>query len=321
MIPADLSHFGFFVLPDYSMIAVTNAIEACRMANRCMGRDVYSWSVLGLDGEPVTASNGMTMAPMAALESVKPDIVFVCGGVDVRSKVGKPHLAALRRLARRSKNLGALCTGTFALAEAGLLNGYRCAVHWEDSAAIRAEFPAVKLVNELFVLDRDRLTCTGGIGPLDMVLFLIEKKLGRRIAEQVSLTFILDRIRDSGERQPVNEHDRLVPDQKTLRRAITLIDAQLSDPQPMHEIAAQLGISLRQLERLFRKHLDESPGAYAQKRRLKQAQAMLREKKLPVTNIALSCGFSSSAYFSAAYRSHFGYSPRMEQHVSARSRA
>jgi transcriptional regulator GlxA family with amidase domain len=321
MIPGDLSHLGFLLLPDYSMIAVTNAIEACRMANRCVGREVYTWSVLGLDDKPVTASNGMAMTPMLALDSVKPDIIFICGGVDVRSKTGKSHLTALRKLARRGKNLGALCTGTFALAEAGLLDGYSCAVHWEDSAAIRAEFPAVKLVNELFVLDRDRLTCTGGIGPLDMMLFLIEKKLGRRIAEQVSTTFILDRIRDSGERQPVNEHDRIAPDQKFLHRAIALIDAQISDPQPMHQIAAQLGISLRQMERLFRKHLDESPGAYAQKRRLKQAQAMLRAEKNPVTSIALACGFSSSAYFSAAYRSHFGYSPRMEQHVSARSRA
>jgi transcriptional regulator GlxA family with amidase domain len=319
MTPGDLSNFGFFLLPDYSMIAVANAIEACRMANRCVGREVYSWRVLGLDDKPVPASNGMTIAPMVPLDSTKPDIVFACGGVDVRSKTAKPHLTALRKLARRGVSLGALCTGTFALAEAGLLDGYRCAVHWEDSAAIRAEFPAVKLVNELFVLDRDRLTCTGGIGPLDMMLFLIEKKLGRRIAEQVSLTFILDRIRESGERQPVNEY-RIVPDH-TLNRAIALIEAQLADPQSMHEIATQLGISLRQLERLFRKHLNESPGAYAQKRRLKQAQAMLREKKLPVTNIALSCGFSSSAYFSAAYRSHFGYSPRMEQHVSARSRA
>ena len=320
MIAGDLSHFGFLVLPDYSMIAVMNAIEACRMANRCIGREVYRWSVLGLDEKPVKASNGMTMAPMEALDAVKPDLVFVCGGVDVRSRVSKPHIAALRKLARRGAALGALCTGTFALAEAGLLDGYRCAVHWEDSAALRDEFPGVKLVNELFVLDRDRLTCTGGIGPLDMMLFLIEKKLGRRIAEQVSVTFILDRIRESGERQPVNEHDR-IPNQKVLKDAIAMIEAQLADPKPMQDVAAALGISLRQMERLFRKHLDESPGAFAQKQRLKRAQDMLRQKKLPVTNIALACGFTSSAYFSAAYRSHFGYSPRMERHVSARSHA
>jgi transcriptional regulator GlxA family with amidase domain len=319
MIPGDLSHFGFLTLPDYSMIAVTNAIEACRMANRCLGREVYRWSVLGLDDKPVPASNGMTIAPTLPLDAVKPDMVFVCGGVDVRSKVTKPHLVALRKLARRGANLGALCTGTFALAEAGLLDGYRCAVHWEDSDAIREEFPLLKLVNELFVLDRNRLTCTGGIGPLDMMLFLIEKKLGRRIAEQVSLTFILDRIRESGERQPVNEHDRIIPNQKILADAITLIEAQLAEPKPMQDVAAEVGISLRQMERLFRKHLNESPGAFAQTRRLKRAQDMLRQKKLPVTNIALACGFTSSAYFSAAYRSHFGYSPRMERHVSARS--
>lgn len=314
---AQLSHFGFLTLTDYSMIAVTNAIEACRMANRCAGRRIYSWEVFGLGGTPVAASNGLTLAPTGALGQSNPDLVFVCGGVDVRSVVGKPLLGALRRIARNGTPLGALCTGSFALAEAGLLDGFRCAVHWEDAAVMRAEFPAVTIANELFVLDRNRLTCTGGIGPLDMMLHLIEAKLGRAIAEQVATSFILDRIRPSGAAQTPNLPASIAADQPLLARAVALIENRLDEGPPLAEVAAALGISLRQLQRLFRAKLGKSPALLAKELRLKRAQTMLQSRRLPVTAVALACGFHSSAYFSAAYHAHFGYSPRAERHIGA----
>lgn len=315
---ARLAHFGFLTLPDYSMIAVSSAIEALRMANRCAGRSIYSWSVHALNDTPVPASNGMAIGPTTALgRAAAPDLLFVCGGVDVRSVVGKPHLAALRRLARQGVPLGALCTGTFALAEAGLLDGYRCAVHWEDAASMRDAFPAIELVNELFVLDRNRLTCTGGIGPLDMMLHLIEAKLGRVIAEHVAVTFILDRIRPSGERQPIAAGDRVSPDQPVLARAMGMIESRLDEPGLPATIADELGISLRQLQRLFRAHLDETPAGFIKSLRLQRAQAMLQARDLPVTAVAMACGFGSSAYFASAYRAHFGYSPRAERQLRA----
>ena len=316
MIPAKLAHFGFLALPDYSMIALANAIEACRMANRCVGRAVYRWTLFGLDERPVRASNGLTMAPALALDRAHaPDLLFVCGGVDVRSAVSRGLRATLRRAARNGTPLGALCTGTFALAEAGLLDGYRCAVHWEDAAAMREEFPAIEVVNELFVLDRDRLTCTGGIGPLDMMLFLIEAKLGREIAEQVSVTFILDRIRGGAERQPIHEHDRVSLNHPLLGRAMAMIEDGVGEKQHPAEVAAALGISLRQLQRLFRAHLGESPASFIRRLRLKRAQTMLQLMKMPVTEVATACGFGSGAYFANAYRAHFGYSPRAERQI------
>jgi transcriptional regulator GlxA family with amidase domain len=152
-----------------------------------------------------------------------------------------------------------------------------------------------------------------------MMLSLIEAKLGRRVAELVSLTFILDRIRPSAERQPVHEHDRVVASQPLLAAAVKLIEARLAEKPAMGSIAGALGISVRQLERLFRAHLQTSPGAFAQQLRLNRAQSMLRQMQLPVTKVALACGFASSAYFSAAYRAHFGYNPRVERHVRPRS--
>src|SRR5579875_2754967 len=180
---AGLHRFGFLTLPNFSMIAFANAVEACRMANYVDNRAGYSWQVLTLDGSPARASNGLLLEPTLALDASAPfDVVLVCGGVDIRHAVSRRLSAALRRLARRRIALGALCTGTFALAEAGLLEGYRCAIHWENLPAIRGEFPNVTFVEDLFAIDRDRLTCTGGIAPLDMMLSLIRARLGGNLA-------------------------------------------------------------------------------------------------------------------------------------------
>ena len=312
--PAALSHFGFLLLPNYSMIAVANAIEALRMANRCAGRAVYRWSLYAAGEASVTASNGLSLgAAMAPESGPAPDILFVCGGLDVRSAVGRPVLAALRRAARAGTPLGALCTGTFALAAAGLLDEYRCAVHWEDMPAMSAEFPEIELVNELFVLDRNRLTCTGGTGPLDMMLALIEARLGRNVAEHVRAIFVLDRIRPSGERQPLDKDDRGHAGQPMLSRAMVMIEARLGEKQILGEIAGELGISLRQLQRLFRAHVGESPAAFIRARRLKRAQGMLQSLRVPVTDVAMACGFGSSTHFASAYHDYFGHPPRAER--------
>lgn len=309
---ASLSRFGFLTLPEYSMIAVANAIEACRMANRVAGAEIYSWQVLSIDGAPVAASNGLTLTPAARLDAAASDLIFVCGGVHVRAAVNRALLAALRRVARHGVPLGALCTGAFVLAEAGLLDGYRCAIHWENLAASREEFPDTEFAADLFVVDRDRITCTGGTAPLDMMLGLIEARLGRGFAEQVSAEFIHGRVRASTEHQPVAGHDRSRITQPLLLRAVGLIETSLEQKRPVEEIARQLDVSPRQLQRLFRRHMGKGPAAFAQELRLKRAQHLLRQMDMRVTEVALTCGFSSTAYFSSAYRGYFGHPPRAE---------
>ncbi len=197
---ASLHRIGFWTLPNYSMIALSNALEGCRMANYVTGREVYTWRVLTLDGASIPASNGLSLTPTHRISDAGPlDIVFVCGGVDVRHVVDAGIKHALRRLARQGVPLGALCTGTFALAESGLLDGYRCAIHWENLAAIREEFPKVDFAEDLFVIDRDRFTCTGGVAPLDMMLAMIDARLGGEVANKVSDEFIVERMRPAGQ--------------------------------------------------------------------------------------------------------------------------
>ncbi|HEV3179937.1 MAG TPA: AraC family transcriptional regulator, partial [Steroidobacteraceae bacterium] len=189
------SKFAFLTLPRYSMIALSNAVEPLRMANILTGQTVYEWSIVSLDGQPTPASNGLQLSPTIPLEPLGAvDILFVCGGVDVQAGVSPKLLAALKRLAERRVPLGALCTGGYALAKAGLLDRYRATIHWENLSALREAFPRIHLSDQLFSIDRDRFTCSGGVAPLDLMLHLVESKLGAHVSQLISEQFIVDRV-------------------------------------------------------------------------------------------------------------------------------
>lgn len=309
---ASLTRIGFLTLPNHSMIACANALEALRMANYVTEGELYSWRILTLDGTPAIASNGLSLSPTHALAEAGPlDLLLVCGGTDVRHAATPATADALRRLARRGVALGALCTGSFILAEAGLLDFYRCAVHWENLPALREEFPRITFVEEAFAIDRDRLTCTGGVAPLEMMLTLIEAKGGRALADKVSEQFIVDRAPRRAEKVVARPRP-LLPD-PTLARAVRLMEAAIEQPLGVSGIANRLGVSARQLERLFQRHLGVAPAAYQLRLRLERARELLRLSPLPVTDVGLACGFQSAAHFSTAYARHFGRPPSRER--------
>jgi len=172
------------------------------MANIVTAKSAYEWSIASLDGNPTSASNGLQMSPTIALDAIGTvDILFVCGGVEVKSAVSPQVLSALRRFADRRVPLGALCTGGYALARAGLLDKYKASIHWENLSALREEFPRILLNEQLFTIDRDRFTCSGGTAPLDLMLNLIKTRLGATVAQLISEQFILDRVRNDRDRQ------------------------------------------------------------------------------------------------------------------------
>lgn len=309
--PAPASAIKFLTLPNYSMIALSAALEACRMANYVTGRTAYSWQVVTADGTPVAASNGLALGPTVRLGDAGADLLLVCGGVDVRAAVSRPVEDALRCAARRGVALGSLCTGTFALAEAGLLDGYRAAIHWENLAAIREEFPDVAFADDPFVIDRDRLTCTGGVAPLEMMLAVIAASLGARIAEKVAEQFLVRRAPARQQRAALTQD--AAARFPALARAIEVMQKHLEAPLPLATIAAAASLSQRQLERLFRRCLATSPGAYYLALRLDRARELLRLSPLPVTDVALACGFQSPAHFSVAYGRRYGHPPRAER--------
>jgi AraC family transcriptional regulator, glycine betaine-responsive activator len=308
------SKFAFLTLPRYSMIAVSNAVEPLRMANIITGETVYDWSIVSLDGEPTPASNGLQLSPTVSLEKLGAvDILFVCGGVDVQAAVSAKTVAALRRLAERRVPLGALCTGGYALAKAGLLDKYRATIHWENLSALREEFPRIRLSDQLFTIDRDRFTCSGGVAPLDLMLHVVESQLGARVSQLISEQFIVDRVRSDRDRQYVPLRAQIGVSHESLIKVAQLMEDNIEKPLSLDEIAAATGLSRRQIERLFKRHLNCVPKRYYLQMRLRRARELLLQTSMPIIDITTACGFQSPPHFSRCYRAQFGCPPSSER--------
>ncbi len=308
-------HFGFFLVPDYSMIAFTSAIEPLRLANRDAGRQLYRWSIYTIDGLAERASNGLEITPDESLDNAG-DIstLFVCGGVNIAGAWSRQMQHSLRRIAKRKNiRLGALCTGSYLLARAGLLDGYRCTIHWENIASMREEFPNVRVTDELFTIDRDRITCSGGQASLDLMLKLIGDRHGNNLVTTISEQFMCERIRSSNDRQRIPLHLALGSNQPKLTEAVTLMEANIEEPISLDELSSYVGISRRQLERLFQKHLNCVPTRYYLNLRLNRARLLLLQTSKSIVDIALACGFISAPHFSKCYRDLFGIPPRDER--------
>lgn len=303
-------HIGFLLLQNYSMIAFANALEALRMANYLSRRELYRWTVVGSGGELVEASNGLRVDHGASLSTLDDcELVFVCGGVEVQSATTELVRADLRRRASRGQALGSLCTGTHALAAAGVLDGYRCAVHWENLAAIREAFPKVHFAQEVFLIDRDRSTASGGTAPLHLMLHLIRGHHGNKLAMDISEQFIVDRVRAPTDQQRLPQPECIGPGYEHLIEAAELMAANIEEPLTLSEIAAATGISLRQLERLFHRYYSMNPAQHYMNLRLRRARELLTHSSAPIMQITVACGFQSSSHFCKAYRALFGHAP------------
>ena len=309
--------YAFLTLANYSLIAVANAIEPLRMANRLVGREVYEWSIVTLDGQANAASGGLSLAPTEPLDKLGGvDILFVCGGINVRDAVSPALLSQLRRLAERRVPLGALCTGGYALAKAGLLDQFKATIHWENLSALREEFPRVRISDQLFTIDRDRFTCSGGTAPLDLMLHLIQLKLGSRISQLVSEQFIVDRVRKDTDRQYIPLRAQIGLSNRGLIRVAQLMEENIEKPLSLDKIAKATGLSRRQIERLFKRDLNCVPKRFYLEMRLRRARELLLQTAMPIMDVTTACGFQSPPHFSKCYRNQFGYPPSAERNVS-----
>jgi len=310
--------YAFLTLSNYSLIAVSNALEPLRMANRIAGQEPYEWRIVTLDGRPVPSSSGLELLPTQALDKIgAPDIVFVCGGVNVRDAVSPLLLSALRRLAERRIPLGSLCTGGYALAKAGLLDNLQATIHWENLSALREEFPRVRISDQLFTIDKDRYTCSGGTAPLDLMLNLIRLKLGARISQLVSEQFLVERVRSDKDRQYVPLRAQVGPSHRSLIKVAQLMEQHIEKPMSLDRIAKATGLSRRQIERLFKRHLNCVPKRYYLEMRLRRARELLLQTAMPIMDITTACGFQSPPHFSKCYRNQFGHPPSAERQNAA----
>lgn len=311
---------GFYLVPQFSMIAFASAVEPLRLANRVNGSGLFEFYNYSLDGRPVAASNGMTinvdgrLADQEALSAI-----FVCGGLDVQRYAPRALLTQLRRLAAAGTNVGAMCTGTHVLARAGLLAGYRCTIHWENLSSFHEEFPTVDVTSELFEIDRNRFTCAGGTAAVDMMLNLIALQAGHSIAAAVADQLIHHRIRDGHEGQRMGLRSRLGIAHPKLLAVLARMEDMIETPVDCRTLAAGVGLSSRQLERLFRKYLARTPSRYFLDLRLDRARFLLLQTALPILSVAVACGFVSAAHFSKCYRDRFERRPIDERQRQPRS--
>lgn len=307
-------HFAFLILDRFSLLCLAASIDPLRSANRMAGKEFYRWSLVSTDGQPVHASNDMAIDVAESIDTIgKCDIFFVCAGY--KSKVdGQAHLLAkLRERARMGGVLGGLSIGAHVLGQAGLLNGYDCTIHWENRASFQEEFPDCNCTGSVFEIDRNRYTSAGGTTSIDLMLQIINKDLGSRVANEVANQFQHERIRTNSDRQRVGPERDLGGKSEKLQRAVELMSQHLEDPISALEIAKRVGLSLRQVERLFLRHLSCTPGRYYMSVRLERARELLRHSNAPILDVALSTGFTSHSYFAQSYRSHFGCSPSEER--------
>ncbi len=311
---------GFLLLDNFTLISLASAVEPLRMANQLSGKELYRWHTLTQNGEPVCASDGLQITPDASLESAPAlDLLMVCGGIDIQHSVTREHLHWLQVQARHGRQMGAVCTGSWALAKAGALDGYECSVHWECLAAMQEAFPRACVSTRLFSIDRNRYTSSGGTAPLDMMLHLISREHGRELAAAISEMFIYERIRNEQDHQRVPLKHMLGTNQPKLQEIVALMEANLEEPIELDELASYVDVSRRQLERLFQKYLHCSPSRYYLKLRLIRARQLLKQTSMSIIEVASVCGFVSTPHFSKCYREYFGIPPRDERTGQAAS--
>lgn len=310
-------HLAFLVVDQFSMLCLAAAMDPLRSANRMAASDYYRWSLVSVDGEPVSASNGMMVNVDASIDNMgKCDILFVCAGYRLNIPGQSHMLAKLRERARRGGGIGALSIGSHILGQAGLLNGYNCTIHWENRASFQEAFPDVNCTGQVFEVDRDRYTSAGGTTSIDLMLHIIGEDFGSRVANEVANQFHHERIRTNADRQRVGPERDLGGKSAKLQKAVELMAEHLEEPLSALEIAKRVNLSLRQVERLFLRHLSCTPGRYYMSVRLERARELLRHTNAPILDVALSTGFTSHSYFAQSYRNHFGFSPSDERRAN-----
>ncbi|GAB3629710.1 AraC family transcriptional regulator [Pandoraea terrae] len=305
---------GVLLLSPCSPLTLGALIEPFSLANAARGETVFECRVFSCDGKPVTSPGGLPLPVHGGLPAdFSGHAMFVAAERAESSVHDTTLLPWLAALAGRRVALGGVHAGGHWLARAGVLDGYRATVHWEALGDFVERFDAVIASQQLFEIDRDRFTSSGGMATLDMTLTLIEQWVGRDLALRLSERLCLERVRPATERQRVPLAAQLGGQQPKLTEAIQLMEANLEEPLTTDEISRYVGLSRRQLERLFKQFLNALPSKYYLELRLMRAQRFLQRTDRSVVQIGLSCGFSSGPHFSTAYRARFGITPREER--------
>ncbi len=305
---------GFLLIPGFALMSYASAIEPLRAANLLSAKPLFDWTHISADSKPVNASSGAAIPCDGGLYPTPDlDLLLVCAGGNPAAFADSRVFAMLRRLDARGTSIGGVSGGPYILARARLMKDRHMTIHWEHAAALAEEFPDLMLSRALYIVDRDRLTCAGGVAPLDMMHALIAERHGNSFATQVSDWFLHTDIRPAGGPQRASLTERYGIHRPELVAALEFMEHNLGRPQSRAVVAARVGLSTRQLDRLFAGQLGTSFNSHYRTIRLERARDLIRQTTLSITEIALACGFANPGHFSRSYSVHFGSTPRQER--------
>ena len=310
-------NYIFVLIENFSLLSFAGAVDALRIANRIAPKS-YTWSLTSETGSAVSCSANISYnVDSGFLELGRDDTIILCGGVNIQVATTKRLLNWLRREARKGVKMVALCTASYSLAKAGLLNGKKATIHWENQDSFSEEFEEIELTKTVFVVDGNRMTTAGGTSSIDLMLQLIANDLGEEKANYVADQLIYSSIRTNEDEQRLSIPTRIGVRHPKRSRVIQTMEVNIEDPISPSDLASNVGMSTRQLERLFRRYLSKSPKRYYMGLRLQKARNLLMQTDMSVINVALSCGFSSPSHFSKCYRSHYETTPYRERGTHA----
>ena len=299
---------ALLVLPQASILEVASALDPLRNANRQLGHEAYRWRVVSPDGAPVPLTCGIELPSSGPLShAVGAEALIVAAGYRLGEVATRPLIHDLRRIAPRFALVGGIDAAPWVLARAGLLDGYRATVHWEDLEDLAASHPHIDVVPDRFVIDRNRVTIAGAAPAADFMLHLIRTRHGAALARQVASSFLAT-VRKGSEPQIAPEAQEPALDPR-VAQALARMEARIDAPEPASDTAKAVGLSPRRLESLFRAALGTTPASHALDLRLQAARRMLTDTRHPLAEVALRTGFSSPSTLSRAFRARFGQPP------------
>ncbi|MEM9045505.1 MAG: GlxA family transcriptional regulator [Pseudomonadota bacterium] len=300
--------------PRFNAATTMQFIDPFRAANYLDGAARFRWRIVSVLGGPVQASNGASIVTEQLQGEPVPDLGVISSSWTPEESFGAPIDGHLRRWSRFGAGLAGLDTGAFVLADAGLLSGHRATVHYEHIDGFAERYPDVTVTEDLYVIDGQRMSCSGGSASTDLALHIVAATLGPGVANASARYIFHEKLRAEGSRQLPDQAEPLGPTAPpALRIAIQAMEEHLETPISLPEIAAAASLSLRQLERLFKNHVGKSPQGYYTKIRLDRARSLITQTNMTMQEVALAAGFSSPEHFSRAYRGAFGISPKKDR--------
>ena len=319
MMATDMSSttdFVFLLIEEFSHLAFSCALEPLRIANLVAGREFYSWQLSSADGRSARCSNkAVTLVDRGLSPTGRGEKLILVSGINVHNHVTPDLLRFLRAERVRGTEIGAICSGAYVLAEAGFLDERKAAVHWEYHDVFAERFPSVRLTRSVFVADETFVTASGGAAVADLMLHMIARDHGRDLAAAVADQMVYNAVREGSAIQKVSVRSRYGLRNSKLGDAIRLIEEHIETPLSSAELARRLGVSTRQLERMFERYLNTSPKRYVMDLRLHRARNLIVQSDQALTEIAMACGFTSTSHFSKVYREHFGNTPGSQRNL------